>query len=61
MNNPEEFNNTNPDTSVNDGYVTDTNVEVLPPENDNNIISEEVTTPNIDPVDMLGSMLSAAG
>ena len=61
MNNPEEFNNTNPDTAVNDGYVADTDVEVLPPENDNNVISEEVTTPNINPVDMLGSMLGAAG
>ena len=61
MNNPEEFNNTNPETAVNDGYVADTDVEVLRPENDNNVISEEVTTPNINPVDMLGSMLDTSG
>ena len=64
MNNQEEFNNTNPDTAVNDGYVgyvADSDVKLLPAENDNNVISEEVTTPNINPVDMLGSMLDTAG
>ena len=58
MNESTEFNNTNPeDTTVNDGYV-DHDVEVLPPENDNNV-PEEATTPNINPLGMLGSMLGA--
>ena len=58
MNESTEFNNTNPeDTTVNDGYV-DHDVEVLPPENDNSV-PEEATTPNINPLGMLGSMLGA--
>ena len=59
MNESTEFNNTNPeDTTVNDGYVSDHDVDVLPPENDNNV-PEEATTPNINPLGMLGSMLGA--
>lgn len=59
MNESTEFNNTNPeDTTVNDGYVADHDVDVLPPENDNNV-PEEATTPNINPLGMLGSMLGA--
>lgn len=61
MNESTEFNNTNPEnTTVNDGYVSDHDVDVLPPENDNNV-PEEATTPNINPLGMLGSMLGAAG
>ena len=60
MNESTEFNNTNPeDTTVNDGYVADHDVEVLTPENDNNV-PEEATTPNINPLGMLGSMIGAA-
>lgn len=59
MNESTEFNNTNPeDTTVNDGYVADHDVDILPPENDNNV-PEEATTPNINPLGMLGSMLGA--
>lgn len=59
MNESTEFNNTNPeDTTVNDGYVANHDVNVLPQENDNNV-PEEATTPNINPLGMLGSMLGS--